>query len=93
MRQTPTLFSLLDRLRTDPSFSTAAHVRLVDYDWPDWGTHWRSWTFPRALEAVRLCDLEAMPGCDAVCRGGKDAAKSEEDWPSFEELALVESGW
>lgn len=90
MRQQSTLASLLTSLLTDPSFSSAAHVRLVNFDDPLYGTHWRNWTFPAALDRVGMCELEHMPGCDAVCRVGKEAAsRGEEEWPSWEEMVAT----
>ncbi|GAA5855419.1 hypothetical protein JCM8547_007819 [Rhodosporidiobolus lusitaniae] len=93
MRQTPTLLSLLTRLRTDPTFSNAGHIRLMNYDWPGFQS-WRGWQLPRAVEHVGTCDrLEELPSCDQVCRfeNGDRRIRVDEPWPEWEELE--ETGW
>ncbi|GAA5855412.1 hypothetical protein JCM8547_007816 [Rhodosporidiobolus lusitaniae] len=88
MRQTPTLLSLLARLRTDSTFSNASHVRLMNYDWPGFQS-WRDWQLPGAVEHVGTCHrLEDLPLCDEVCRfeDGDKRIRVDEPWPSFEEL-------
>ncbi|GAA5834791.1 hypothetical protein JCM11251_003663 [Rhodosporidiobolus azoricus] len=88
MRQTKTLSSLIDLL-SRPTFSTsrAPIVKLINHDWPH-SQHWRDWRLPRAVENVRTCEeLEKLPGCDAICRGGKRGIRVEEGWPSWAEVA------
>ncbi|GAA5901629.1 hypothetical protein JCM6882_006028 [Rhodosporidiobolus microsporus] len=87
MRHTKTLSSLLTLL-SRPSFSPsrAPTIKLINHDWPR-QQHWRDWRLPRAVENVRTCDdLEKLPACDAICRGGKRGIKVDEGWPSWEEV-------
>ncbi|GAA6039861.1 hypothetical protein JCM8097_006767 [Rhodosporidiobolus ruineniae] len=87
MRHTRTLSALLTLL-SRPTFSAsrAPTVKLINFDWPR-SQHWREWRLPRAVEHVRTCDeLDKLPACDAICRGGKRGIRVDEAWPSFDEV-------
>ncbi|BGP14650.1 hypothetical protein JCM10213v2_002599 [Rhodosporidiobolus nylandii] len=89
MRQTPTLSSLLTRLLNDPTFTSASHIRLMNFDWPDF-QRWRDWALPATLDSVGTCArLAELPACDQVCRfDGPREFRVDERWPPLAELEV-----
>ncbi|GAA6002306.1 uncharacterized protein JCM10292_006593 [Rhodotorula paludigena] len=89
MRHQTSFGGFVARLTQEHNFHDAAHVRLVNTDWP-FLQHWRGWTdLPEPVRQIETCrHIEEMQTCVHVCRFDDDVKviKSEGAWPSVESV-------
>lgn len=88
MRQVESFPALIQRLRDDPTFSSASHIQLMNFEHPA-ADSWRSWDFPTPINRATTCgDLHEPPTCTRICppNGENWGFELKAKWPSVKGL-------